>query len=53
MEAEYQGAAIATCETIWLKRLVKDLHVEVFKPTTIYCDNLNNIQLAKNLVFHA
>ena len=22
-------------------------------PTVIYCDNLNNIQLAKNLVFHA
>ena len=22
-------------------------------PTTIYCDNLNNIHLAKNPVFHA
>ena len=27
--------------------------MEVSDPTTIYCDNLNNIQLARNPVFHA
>ena len=42
-----------TCEAIWLKRLLKDLLVEESDPTTIYCDNLNSIQLAKNPVFHA
>jgi hypothetical protein len=52
-EAEYRGAAVATCEAIWLKRLLKDLHEEVFDPTMIYCDNLSSIQLAKNPVFHA
>ena len=52
-EAEYRGAAVATCEAIWLKRLLKNLQVEVSDPTTIYRDNLSNIQLAKNLVFHA
>ena len=52
-EPEYRRAAVATCEAIWLKRLLKDLQVEVSDPTTIYCDNLNNIQLAKNPVFHA
>jgi hypothetical protein len=36
-----------------LKRLLKDLHEEVSDPTMIYCDNLSNIQLAKNPVFHA
>ena len=51
-EAEYRGVAIATCEAIWLKRLLKDLQVEVSDPTTIYYDNLNNIQLVKNPVFH-
>ena len=51
-EAEYQGAVVATCEAIWLKRLLKDLQVEVFDPTTIYCDNLNSLQLAKNPFFH-
>jgi hypothetical protein len=51
-EVEYRGAAVATCEAIWLKRLLKDLH-EVSDPTVIYCDNLSSIQLAKNPVFHA
>ena len=39
------------CEAIWLKRLLKDLRVEVSDPMMIYCDNLNNIQLANNPVF--
>ena len=52
-EAEYRGAAIATCEVIWLKRLLKDLQVKVSAPTAIYCDNLSSIHLAKNPVFHA
>jgi hypothetical protein len=41
-EAEYRGV-VATCEAIWLKRLRKDLHEEVYDPTVIYCDNLNSI----------
>ena len=53
IEVEYRGAAVATCEAIWLKRLLKDLQEEVSDPTTIYCDNLSSIQLAKNPVFHA
>ena len=51
-EAEYRGAAIAIGEAIWLKRLLKDLQVEVSDPTTIYCDYLSSIQLAENPVFH-
>ena len=43
-EAEYRGAVVATCEAIWLKRLLKDLQVEVSDSTRIYCDNLSNIQ---------
>ena len=51
-EVSYQGAAIATCEAIWLNRVLKDLLVDVSDPTTIYCNNLSSIQLAKNPVFH-
>ena len=36
-----------------MRRLLKDLQEEVSNPTTIYCDNLNNIELAKNPIFHA
>jgi hypothetical protein len=53
IEAEYQGAAVGTCEAIWLKRLLKDLHEEVSDPMMIYPDNLSSIQLAKDPVFHA
>jgi hypothetical protein len=42
-----------TCEAIWVKRLLKELHEEVSEPTVIYCDNLSSIKLAKNPVFHA
>ena len=42
-----------TCEAIWLKQPLKDLQVEAFDSTTIDCDNLSSIQLAKNPVFHA
>ena len=51
-KAKYRGAALAICEAIWLKRLLKDLQ-QVSFPTTIYCDNLNNIQLVKHPIFHA
>ena len=44
IEAEYQGAVVVTCEPIWLKRLLKDLEVEVSDPTTIYCDNLSRVK---------
>ena len=49
-ETEYRGAVVATCEAIWLKRLLKDLCVEVSDPTMVYCENLNSIQLVKNLI---
>ena len=52
-EVKYRGVVVMTCEAIWLKRLLKDLRVEVSDPTTMYCDNLNNIQLAKHPIFHA
>ena len=50
---KYRGAVVATCEAIWLKRLLKDLQEEVSDPTMIYYDNLNNIQLTKNPILHA
>ena len=28
-EAEYKGATLATCEVVWLKRILKDLGVPI------------------------
>ena len=49
-EAEYRGA---TCEAIWLRRLLQDLLIEVPTLILIYRDNMINMQLAKNPIFHA
>ena len=52
IEAESRGVVVAMCEALWLKRLLQDLHVEVADSIPIYCDNLRNIQLAKNPIIH-
>ena len=52
-EAEYRGATVAACEAIWLKRILKDLGVPIKDPILLYCDNMSNIYLARNPVFHA
>jgi len=44
---------MATCEVTWLRKLLGDVGLHVDRQVVIYCDNLSNIQLARNLVFHA
>jgi len=53
MEVEYIGATIATCEVIWLQKLLSDLGQSVDAPIIIYCDNISSILLANNSVYHA
>ena len=52
-EAKYRGAAIVACEEVWLRRLLMEIGIELHDATTIWCDNMSSIQLAKNPVFHA
>ena len=52
-KAKYRGAAIAACMVAWLRTLLGNLGVQVDEQVVIHCDNLSNIQLARNLVFHA
>ena len=52
-EAEYRGATVAACEVAWLRKLLGDLGVQVDEQVVIHCDNLRNIQLARNPMFHA
>jgi hypothetical protein len=53
MEVEYRSATIVACEIIWLQKILSDLGQLVDAPVIIYCDNINNILLANNLVYHA
>jgi hypothetical protein len=52
-EAKYRGAAMAACEVVWLHKLLGYLGMYVDRHVVIYCDNLNNIQLVRNPMFHA
>lgn len=51
-EAEYGSMASTTCELLWLSYLLKDLHIPVVFPVTLFCDNKSAQQIAANPCFH-
>jgi len=52
VEAEYQAMCAATCEVVWLQRILQDVGEEQTDATKIKCDSQSSIKLANNLVFH-
>jgi hypothetical protein len=52
MEAEYIVACSASCEAIWLRKLLIDLFDLEMEATTILCDNQSCIKMIENHVFH-
>ena len=53
IEAEYRSTTMAACEVVWPKRILKDLGVPMKDLTPLFCDNMSNIYLFRNTVFHA
>ncbi|UYV63214.1 hypothetical protein LAZ67_2003462 [Cordylochernes scorpioides] len=51
-ESEYIAASKATKEAIWLRQLLRELHQEQVKPTTIFCDDQICIRLVHNPEYH-
>ena len=51
-EAQYLAATSATCQAVWMQRILKYLSQNQQEPTTIFCDNNSAIALSKNHVFH-
>jgi hypothetical protein len=51
-EAEYIAASMATCEAIWLRKLLVALFGQRVETTVIHCDNQSCIKLSENPVFH-
>ncbi|KAI3721795.1 hypothetical protein L2E82_32813 [Cichorium intybus] len=52
-EAEYVAAAAASCQAVWLRRILTDLGYEQVTATNIKCDNRSAVMLARNPVHHS
>eukprot|EP00253_Pinus_taeda_P013586 PITA_13586 len=51
-EVEYMAASLASCEAIWLCKMLFDLFGPLLGPSVIYCDNHSCIKLTENPIFH-
>ena len=51
-EAEYIAASMASCEAVWLRKLLSELFGFTLDTTVILCDNQSGIRLAENPIFH-
>jgi hypothetical protein len=52
VEAEYIAACFASCEAIWLQKLLTGLFELEMRATLILCDNQRCIKMTENLIFH-
>jgi hypothetical protein len=52
VEAEYLAASQASCEAIWIHKMLVGLFGQGMYLTVIHCDNQSCIKLYENLVFH-
>lgn len=51
-EAEFMAATAASCQAIWLRKLLSQITGIYIQPMTLFIDNKSAIDLAKNPVFH-
>ena len=51
-EIEYKGTVKASCEVVWLCRMLRDMQMSPTKPTTLFVDNEGVIKLAQNPICH-
>ena len=51
-EAEYVIAFSASCEAVWMRKLLSDLFDIQLDATCIYCDNQICVKLYENSVFN-
>jgi hypothetical protein len=51
-EAEYISANKVVCQSMWLRRILSDLHQKIIDPTVILYNNMLAIVMTKNPVFH-
>ena len=52
-KVEYVATTSATCEAVWLRRILGDLQVKTEGATIFFYDNMFVITMTKNLIFHS
>ena len=52
IEVDFQALTQGKYEIMWIKILLKELHMEPKVPMKVYCDNKATINIAHNLVQH-
>jgi hypothetical protein len=52
-EEKYKSLCAATCEVVWLRRLLQDVGEEQRKAMIIKCDNQSSLKLENNPVYHS
>jgi len=48
-ETEYVAATLASCQAVWLRRILKDMLHTKKDPTPIFCDNTSAIGLHRRI----
>ena len=51
-KVEYVIACSASCEVVWLQKLLSNLFDLELEATSIFCDNQSCMKLPENTVFH-
>ena len=51
-EAKYMATSQATCEALWMRKILVGLFGSHMDPTMIHCDNQSCIKISINLVSH-
>lgn len=51
-EGEFTAATAASCQAVWLRKLLSQITGLYIQPVTLFIDNKSAIDLAKNPVFH-
>ena len=51
-EAEYVASCSASCEAVWLRKLLSDLFDLYMDATCIHCENQSCVKLSHNPLFH-
>ena len=53
IEAKYKALCNATCEVVWLRRILEYIGNKQIGPTILKCDNQSSIKLTHDSIYHA